>query len=73
MSKEGKKAEEKIKQKIISGHRRGVCDKDGNSVLGQHGNMVPPSSKIAGGKTYVYRNGKMVEKKKLDTIESIGL
>ena len=67
MSKEGKLAEEKIKRKIVSGHQRGVCDKSGNSVLDSHGNMVAPQKPAPPtAKTYVYRDGKMVDKNSLD-------
>jgi hypothetical protein len=63
MSIEAKKAEEKIKQAIVSGHQRGVCDSEGNSVLDAHGNMVSPGRRLpATAKTYVYRDGKMIEK-----------
>jgi hypothetical protein len=62
MNKEGKQQLEKIKRVIRSGHQRGVCDKDGNSVLDSAGNMVARPRKVGRGKVYVYRNGKMVEK-----------
>ena len=65
MVNEFKKAEEAIKRKIVSGHQRGVCDRDGNSVLDSQGNMVAPPKKIGCSRTYVYRNGKMVEKNSL--------
>ena len=53
--------EERIKQAIVKGHRNGVCDKDGNSVLG-NGDVLIPKTKNLGSaaKRYVYRNGKMV-------------
>lgn len=59
---EGDKSLERIKQAIRSGHQRGVCDREGNSVLDAHGNMVAAPSKFRPTKVYVYRNGKMVEK-----------
>lgn len=57
---------ERIKQKIVDGHRRGVCDREGNSVLNEHGQMVAqPKKRISRSavKVFVYRNGKLVEKK----------
>jgi len=63
MSKKGKQAEERIKQSIVDGYRRGVNDKNGNNVLDSHGMPVPPPRILnSSAKTYVYRNGKMVEK-----------
>jgi hypothetical protein len=63
MSNERKQAEEKIKQKIVSAHRRGKCDAEGNSVLDSYGQMVAPPRKMPKvARTYVYRDGKMVEK-----------
>ena len=59
-----KQSEEKIKQAIVSGHRRGICDKDGNSTVNPDGAIIPVYPKRRG-KTYVYRDGKMVEKKGL--------
>lgn len=60
---EMRKSEEKIKQAIVSGHRRGVCDKDGNSVPGPGDILVAKPSNLGPcAKTYVIRNGKCVEK-----------
>jgi hypothetical protein len=54
---------EPIKRAIVSGHQRGICDKDGNSVLNEHGILVAkPSNLGPAAKTYVVRNGKCVEK-----------
>ncbi|MBE3142923.1 MAG: hypothetical protein IMZ61_03250 [Planctomycetes bacterium] len=54
---------EPIKRAIMSGHQRGICDKDGNSVVGPHGILVAkPSNTGSSAKTYVVRNGKLVEK-----------
>ena len=65
MSKDCKKSEELIKKAIVSGAKRGVCDRYGNSVLDAHGNMVAPKSKFRGTKTFVLRDGKLVEKNSL--------
>jgi hypothetical protein len=55
--------EERIKQAIVRGHRNGICDKDGNSLLGHGDVLIPkPSNLGPSARTYVYRNGKMVEK-----------
>ena len=32
MSKEARQSEEKIKQKIVDGYRRGVCDHEGHTI-----------------------------------------
>jgi len=56
-----RQSEEKIKNAIVSGHRRGICDKDGNLTVNPDGSIIPMYQKRRG-KTYVYRNGKMVEK-----------
>lgn len=55
--------EERIKQAIVRGHRDGICDSDGNSIAGAGGMVVAkPRPLGSSAKTYVYRNGKMVEK-----------
>jgi len=55
--------EEVIKQAIVRGHRNGICDSDGNSIAGGDGINIPkPRPMGSTAKTYVYRNGKMVEK-----------
>lgn len=53
--------EERIKQAIVKGHRNGICDSDGNSLLGE-GDILIPKTKNFGSaaKRYVYRDGKMV-------------
>jgi hypothetical protein len=62
------KNEEVIKEKIVECHRRGVCDRNGESVKitdssGRKIFVAKPrfglSSMV---KTYVYRNGRMVLK-----------
>jgi len=64
--KQMRQNEEKIKQAIVSGHQRGVCDSSGNSVLNEHGQPVAkPRPRSSASKMYVYdkKKGKMVEKK----------
>jgi len=64
-TKEMHQQEEKIKQAIVSGHQRGVCDSSGRSVLNEHGVLVAkPRTCSSAVKTYVYdeKTGKMVEK-----------
>jgi len=64
-TKEMRQNEEKIKQAIVSGHQRGVCDSYGRSVLNEHGQMVAkPKPRSSASKTYVFdkKKGKMVEK-----------
>ena len=62
-TKKMRQQEESIKQAIDSGHRRGICDSEGNSVPGA-GDILTAKPRNLGqaSKTYVYRNGKMVEK-----------
>lgn len=65
MSKTAKmrRQEEKIKQAIVDGHRRGVCDSEGRSVLNEQGLMTAQGRTLGPtARTFVYRNGKMVEK-----------
>jgi hypothetical protein len=60
-----RKNEEKIKQAIVAGHRRGICDSSGNSLLNEHGMPVAkPKPRSSASKTYVYdrKKGKMVRK-----------
>ena len=58
-----RQAEERIKRAIVTGHRNGVCDKDGNSEIGAHGFLIPKSRNLGTtAKTFVYRDGRMVEK-----------
>lgn len=62
------KNEDAIKEKIVDGYRRGVCDSSGRSVkvtnaTGQKVYIAKPrfgSGSVA--KTYVYRKGRMVLK-----------
>ena len=64
-TKEMRQNEEKIKQAIVSGHQRGVCDSSGRSVLNEHGILVAkPRTVSSASKTYVFdkKKGKMVEK-----------
>lgn len=37
---EGKKQEEVIKKMIVSGHKRGVCNSEGESVRGKDGHLT---------------------------------
>lgn len=62
------KNEDGIKAKIVEGHKRGICDRNGNSVkamdsAGRQGFIAKPrfcsSSAV---RVYVYREGKMVLK-----------
>jgi hypothetical protein len=54
---------EPIKQAIMSGHRRGICNSSGESVLNEQGILVAkPSKTNSASKTFVVRNGKIVEK-----------
>lgn len=58
------KNEEKVKAMIVDGHRRGVCDRNGDSVRGTSGAFVAkPMSFSSAAKIYVYKNGKMVLKR----------
>ena len=62
------KNEDVIKEKIVNGYRRGVCDSDGRSIkvtnaAGQRVAVAKPRfhpSSVA--QVYVYREGKMVLK-----------
>lgn len=58
-----------IKQKIVDGHRRGVCNKNGETDfstdnLGRRTPRPRPSKGLnsSTARTYVYREGKMVLK-----------
>jgi len=62
-TQEMRRQEEVIKQAIVDGHRRGVCNKDGESIAGGPGINIPkPTPNNPFAKTYVLRNGKLVEK-----------
>lgn len=66
--KQMRRNEERIKQAIVAGHQRGVCDSSGNSVLNEHGILVAkPRIRSSAAKTYVFdkKKGKLVEKKDL--------
>lgn len=63
------KNEDSIKQKIVDGHRQGVCDKDGRTdfildASGRRGAIAKRRPLLPGSvvKTYVLRNGEMVLK-----------
>lgn len=62
------KNEEAIKDKIAECHKRGVCDRNGESmrIIDSDGNKRYIAKPRFGGssivKTYVYRNGRMVLK-----------
>ena len=62
------KNEDVIKEKIVDGYRRGVCDSDGRSVkvINAVGQQVvvkkPRFSSSSAVKVYVFREGKMVLK-----------
>lgn len=57
------KNEDKIKAMIVSGHERGVCDKNGASIRTEGGRFIAkPMAMSSVAKTYVCRNGKMVLK-----------
>jgi len=63
--KQMRRNEERIKQAIVSGHRRGVCDSSGNSVLNEYGMpAAKPRPRSSAAKTYVFdkKKGKLVEK-----------
>lgn len=55
------KNEEFIQDMIVSAHRRGACDINGESVKSVDGRMIA-KPRIGSGKTYIYRNGEMVLK-----------
>jgi len=64
--KQMRQNEERIKQAIVSGHKRGVCDSSGNSVLNKYGMLVAkPRPRSSASKTYIFdkKKGKMIEKK----------
>ena len=66
--KQMRRNEEKIKQAIVDGHQRGICDSSGNSVLNEHGQPVPKRKpRSSASKTYVLdkKTGELVEKKRL--------
>lgn len=53
------KNEEEIKEKIMDGCKRGVCDSEGNSIADQNGRAkAPPKRRKA---TEVLRNGKWIK------------
>ena len=56
------KNEEKVKDMIVRGHNRGVCDRNGASV--KVGGVLTAKPRILSSvaKTYVYREGKVVLK-----------
>ena len=56
------KNEDNIKDKIIVGRRRGVCDNEGRSIKVNGIFTAKPTAFSSASKTYVYRNGKMVLK-----------
>jgi len=51
--------EERIKQAIVSGHRRGVCDKNGNSTVNSEGAIIPVYEKRRA--TSIYKDGKWIK------------
>lgn len=63
--KQMRRNEERIKQAIVSGHQRGVCDSSGNSILNEHGILVAKSRIVSStAKTYIFdkKKKKLVEK-----------
>lgn len=63
MTRKMRQNEEVIKRAIVDGHRRGICDKDGNSILDAHNLLVAKPSVLGSvAKVYVYRKGRVVEK-----------
>lgn len=59
----------KLKEKIVDGRRRGVCNKNGQSYFttdnsGRRGPKPTPSKGLdsSAAKTYIYRDGRMVLK-----------
>jgi len=57
------KNEEKVKDMIVDGHSRGVCDRNGDSVKRADGTFTAkPSIFSSVARTYVFRKGKMVLK-----------
>ena len=54
---------EKIKEMIMEGKRRGVCNGEGESLHIKHGQAIAKPTRFGStAKTYVYRNGLLVEK-----------
>ncbi len=63
----GYKNEDKIKDMIVDGHNRGVCDRNGASVttmnfLDQRVVTAKPRSLPSTAKTYIFKDGEMVLK-----------
>ncbi len=57
------KNENQIKDMIVTGHRRGTCDRNGNSVKTGNGRFIAkPRVLPSTVKIYVCRDGKMVLK-----------
>ncbi len=57
------KNEEIIKDMIVSAHKRGTCDGNGNSIKTSDGRFITkPRPLSSAAKTYVLRDGKMVLK-----------
>jgi hypothetical protein len=56
------KNEEKIKDMIVDGHKRGVCDSSGASIKIGGVFVAKPITTNSAAKTYVFRDGKIVPK-----------
>jgi len=55
MSKEARQQEEKIKQKIVDGYRRGVCDSEGHTIPKNKRGMSGKGSHFIAPTTEQYR------------------
>jgi hypothetical protein len=56
------KNEEAIKQMIVDGHKRGVCDSEGDSLCINGRAIAKPRPLGSAAKTYVVRNARVVFK-----------
>lgn len=57
------KNEETIKEMIVDGKRRGVCDGEGDSIHDSFGRAKAKTHNLGcAAVTYIYRNGKMVKR-----------
>lgn len=57
------KNEETIKDMIVGGHKRGICDSDGRSVKSEDGRFIAkPRARSSVSQVFVCRNGVVVPK-----------